>query len=241
MAGETPRKRRHLGAVVAVLLACSASFAIGAYAGASPTDPMGVRHAIGIPVVPYADTSIGAAAARTECPPEKICDPVPKCDVKQFVREVKVEKECPKCDPCPVTSTTKTKEEKHEATKQSPVEQKSEEPKETQTNPLLAAARQAKEGVKEEVTEKEERQAKWEQEGTGDTTTEQPSPGDIPKPIECPKCEACGVCEKGNCPETRRCESDDSHRNEKATCPECDPCPVCVSDGNECPKVEACR
>ena len=102
MAGETPRKRRHLGAVVAVLLACSASFAIGAYAGASPTDPLGVRHAIGIPVVPYADTSIGAAAARTECPPEKICDPVPKCDVKQFVREVKVEKECPKCDPCPV-------------------------------------------------------------------------------------------------------------------------------------------
>ncbi len=102
MAGETPRKRRHLGAALAFLLSCGVCFSIGAYVGASPTDPLGVRDILGVGNAnvarPIAQQS---TRAQTECPRPVKCEPPPRCEPKEIVREVQVERECPACEACP--------------------------------------------------------------------------------------------------------------------------------------------
>ena len=243
MAGETPRKRRHLGAVVAVLLACSASFAIGAYAGASPTDPMGVKGMFGVPrtqsSADFSSAPIGvtASASATECPPVMKCEPA-----KEVVREVQVTTECPVCDACPSAQTTE--ETVAVVEEQGPTKEPTKTATAT-TNPLLATARTG--------TEPGDLQTGKSNDATGKKTTQGPETGDggvksgdIPELIQCPVCEACPACEKGKtvCADAPRCENEMSAASDDAkapaTCPACDECPVCVTELTTCPKHEPC-
>ena len=243
MANDAPRKRRHLGAVVAVLLVCGVSFVIGAFVGASPTDPMGVKGMFGVPrtqsSADFSSAPIGvtASASATECPPVVKCEPA-----KEVVREVQVTTECPVCDACPSAQTTE--ETVAVVEEQGPTKEPTKTATAT-TNPLLATARTG--------TEPGDLQTGKSDDATGKKTTQGPETGDggvksgdIPELIQCPVCEACPACEKGKtvCADAPRCENEMSAASDDAkapaTCPACDECPVCVTELTTCPKHEPC-
>ena len=237
MAGETPRKRRHLGAALAFLLACGVCFSIGAYVGASPTDPLGVRDILGVGNAnvarPIAQQS---TRAQTECPRPVKCEPPPQCEPQEIVREVQVERECPACEACP-----KVPEEAPEEAEETS-DAASEESKPTArvaTNPLLAAARPEKEPTARV-------------EGRPDTTGDvEDANGDaiagdgVPVPVECPLCAPCAPCAAGACPDAPACDDDEdgpanASPGEPPTCPACDACPACAEEGEPCPKHDPC-
>ena len=243
MANDAPRKRRHLGAVVAVLLVCGVSFVIGAFVGASPTDPMGVKGMFGVPraqsSADFSSAPIGvtASASATECPPVMKCEPA-----KEVVREVQVTTECPVCDACPSAQTTE--ETVAVVEEQGPTKEPTKTATAT-TNPLLATARTG--------TEPGDLQTGKSNDATGKKTTQGPETGDggvksgdIPELIQCPVCEACPACEKGKtvCADAPRCENEMSAASDDAkapaTCPACDECPVCVTELTTCPNHEPC-
>ena len=243
MANDAPRKRRHLGAVVAVLLVCGVSFVIGAFVGASPTDPMGVKGMFGVPrtqsSADFSSAPIGvtASASATECPPVMKCEPA-----KEVVREVQVTTECPVCDACPSAQTTE--ETVAVVEEQGPTKEPTKTATAT-TNPLLATARTG--------TEPGDLQTGKSNDATGKKTTQGPETGDggvksgdIPELIQCPVCEACPACKKGKtvCADAPRCENETSAASDDAkapaTCPACDECPVCVTELTTCPKHEPC-
>lgn len=243
MANDAPRKRRHLGSVVAVLLVCGVSFVIGAFVGASPTDPMGVKGMFGVPrtqsSADFSSAPIGvtASASATECPPVVKCEPA-----KEVVREVQVTTECPVCDACPSAQTTE--ETVAVVEEQGPTKEPTKTATAT-TNPLLATARTG--------TEPGDLQTGKSDDATGKKTTQGPETGDggvksgdIPEPIQCPVCEACPACKKGKtvCADAPRCENETSAASDDAkapaTCPACDECPVCVTELTTCPNHEPC-
>ena len=243
MANDAPRKRRHLGSVVAVLLVCGVSFVIGAFVGASPTDPMGVKGMFGVPrtqsSADFSSAPIGvtASASATECPPVVKCEPA-----KEVVREVQVTTECPVCDACPSAQTTE--ETVAVVEEQGPTKEPTKTATAT-TNPLLATARTG--------TEPGDLQTGKSDDATGKKTTQGPETGDggvksgdIPELIQCPVCEACPACEKGKtvCADAPRCENETSAASDDAkapaTCPACDECPVCVTELTTCPNHEPC-
>ena len=82
-------------------MACGACFSIGAYFGASPTDPLGVRDILGVGNANVARPIAPSTRAQTECPRPVKCEPPPRCEPKEIVREVQVERECPACEACP--------------------------------------------------------------------------------------------------------------------------------------------
>jgi hypothetical protein len=186
MAGETPRKRRHLGAALAFLLACGVCFSIGAYVGASPTDPLGVRDILGVGNANVArPIAQHSTRAQTECPRPVKCEPPPRCEPEEVVREVQVERECPACEACPKVPE-EAPEEAEEAS-----DAASEESKPAAgvaTNPLLAAARPEK-----EPTARVE--GKLDTSGdagdaNGDAIAEDGVPVPVPVPVECPRVRA---------------------------------------------------
>ena len=127
---------------MAFLLACGACFSIGAYFGASPTDPLGVRDILGVGNANVARPIAPSTRAQTECPRPVKCEPPPRCEPEEIVREVQVERECPACEACPKVPE-EAPEEAEEAS-----DAASEESKPAAgvaTNPLLAAARPEKE------------------------------------------------------------------------------------------------
>ena len=257
MAGETPRKRRHLGAALAFLLACGACFSIGAYFGASPTDPLGVRDILGVGNANVARPIASSTRAQTECPRPVKCEPPPRCEPEQIVREVQVERECPACEACPEVPE-EAPEEAEEAR-----DVASDEPKPAAgaaTNPLLAAATPEKErtvrvqGPKTDTlgdTDDEPHAGDTNTTGdaehpTGNTTTGDGDARDaVPVPVECPLCAPCAPCAAGACPDAPACDDDEDRpanasQGEPPTCPACDACPACAEEGEPCPKHDPC-
>jgi hypothetical protein len=258
MAGETPRKRRHLGAALAFLLACGACFSIGAYFGASPTDPLGVRDILGVGNANVARPIASSTRAQTECPRPVKCEPPPRCEPEQIVREVQVERECPACEACPAVP----EEAPEEAEEASDVA--SEEPKPAAgaaTNPLLAAATPEKErtgrvqGPKTDTlgdTDDELHAGDTNTTGdaehpTGNTTTGDGDARDaVPVPVECPLCEPCEPCAAGACPDPPACVDggvghSPTSPGSAPKCPACDACPMCAEEGETCPKHDPCE
>jgi hypothetical protein len=241
MAGETPRKRRHLGAALAFLLACGVCFSIGAYVGASPTDPLGVRDILGVGNANVArPIAQHSTRAQTECPRPVKCEPPPRCEPEEIVREVQVERECPACEACPKVPE-EAPEEAEEAS-----DAASEESKPAAgvaTNPLLAAARPEK-----EPTARVE--GKLDTSGdagdaNGDAIAEDGVPVPVPVPVECPLCAPCAPCAAGACPDAPACDDDEDRpanasQGEPPTCPACDACPACAEEGEPCPKHDPC-
>ncbi len=259
MAGETPRKRRHLGAALAFLLACGACFSIGAYFGASPTDPLGVRDILGVGNANVARPIAASTRAQTECPRPVKCEPPPRCEPEQIVREVQVERECPACEACPEVP----EEAPEEAEEASDVA--SEEPKPAAgaaTNPLLAAATPEKErtgrvqGPKTDAlgdTDDEPRAGDTNTTGDAERSTGNTTTGDgdarhtrVPVPVECPLCAPCEPCAAGACPDPPACvDGGEGHSptspGSVPKCPACDACPVCAEEGETCPKHDPCE
>ena len=254
MTGETPRKRRHLGAALAFLLACGICFSIGAYVGASPTDPLGVRDVLGVGNANVAHPIGPSTRAQTECPPPVKCEPPPRCEPKEIVREVQVERECPACEACPEVPE-EAPEEAGEAS-----DAASEEPKPAAgvaSNPLLAAATPAKErtgrvqGTADTIRDMDDEISTGDVNTTGDAdTTGDATAGDArdggPDPVECPLCAPCTPCAADTCPDPPACgDGDEDHLPPSSDvppkCPACDACPVCAEEGEACPKHDPCE
>ena len=263
MAGETPRKRRHLGAALAFLLACGICFSIGAYVGASPTDPFGVRDILGVGNANVARPIAPSTRAQTECPRPVKCEPPPRCEPKEIVREVQVERECPACEACPEVPE-EAPEEAEEAS-----DAASEEPKPAAgiaANPLLAAATPEKEptgrvrGTADTVGGTDDEFPAGNANTTGDTNTtrdtdatgDTDTSGDatardgVHVPVECPLCAPCAPCAEGACPDPPACgDGDEAHHPASSDvppkCPACDACPVCAEEGKTCPKHDPCE
>jgi hypothetical protein len=253
MAGETPRKRRHLGAALAFLLACGACFSIGAYLGASPTDPLGVRDILGVGNANVARPIAPSTRAQTECPRPVKCEPPPRCEPEEIVREVQVERECPACEACPEVPE-EAPEEAEEAR-----DVASDEPKPAAgaaTNPLLAAATPEKERTVRVQGPKTDTLGDTDDEShAGDANTardaEHPTgDGDardaVPVPVECPLCAPCAPCAAGACPDPPACvDGGEGHSptspGSAPKCPACDACPVCAEEGETCPKHDPCE
>ena len=251
MAGETPRKRRHLGAALAFLLACGACFSIGAYLGASPTDPLGVRDILGVGNANVARPIAPSTRAQTECPRPVKCEPPPRCEPEEIVREVQVERECPACEACPEVPE-EAPEEAEEAR-----DVASDEPKPAAgaaTNPLLAAATPEKERTVRAQGPKTDTLGDTDDEShAGDANTardaEHPTgDGDardaVPVPVECPLGKCAGAA--GACPDPPACvDGGEGHSptspGSAPKCPACDACPVCAEEGETCPKHDPCE